>query len=116
MIRNDNNRNSMSKDRYRLGMLRGVRSRRQGGSEKADGGLVEKVLEMAENAAGFTVGFSAFYVIVQDGLRRMIECVESERFLFVVEGRELESSLSEAVLISRRVYETLQLKFMGMFL
>jgi hypothetical protein len=63
---------------------------------------------MAENSGEMAVRFSPFYAIVQDGLGRMLEFVESEDFRFVVEGREILSTLAEAVLISPRVDEAVQ--------
>jgi hypothetical protein len=67
-----------------------------------------KIAGMAENPGELAVRFSPFCAIVQGGLGRVMEFVESEEFRFVVEGREIVSTLAEAVLISPRIYESVQ--------
>jgi hypothetical protein len=52
--------------------------------------------------------FRPFYAILEDDLDRMFEFVKSEEFQFFVNGKALESTLEEAVLISPRVHEALR--------
>jgi hypothetical protein len=51
---------------------------------------------------------STFYVLLQDGLTRMLSVVKSDKFELVVNGESFETTLAEAVLISPKVYELLQ--------
>jgi hypothetical protein len=52
---------------------------------------------------------STFYALLQDGLTRMLSVVKSDKFELVVNGESFETTLAEAVLISPKVYELLQL-------
>jgi hypothetical protein len=44
--------------------------------------------------------FSPFYAILYDGQDRMFELVKSDKFTFVINNTEFESTIAEAVLIS----------------
>jgi hypothetical protein len=50
-----------------------------------------------------------FYALLQDGLGRMLSVVKSDKFEVVVKGKSFETTLAEAVLISPKIYELLQL-------
>jgi hypothetical protein len=52
---------------------------------------------------------SKFYGLLQDGLARMLSIVKSDKFEIVVKGEIFETTLAEAVLISPKIYELLQL-------
>jgi hypothetical protein len=50
-----------------------------------------------------------FYAVVQDGMKRLFEFVENEGFTFVVNGEKYESTLCEAILLSRAVSDALHI-------
>jgi hypothetical protein len=52
---------------------------------------------------------SKFCALLQDSLRRMLSVVRSDKFHLVVNGESFGTTLAEAVLISPKVYELLQL-------
>jgi hypothetical protein len=52
---------------------------------------------------------STFFALLQDGLTRMLSVVKSDKFEVVLNGESFETTLAEAVLISPKVYELLQL-------
>jgi hypothetical protein len=51
---------------------------------------------------------STFYALLQDGLTRMLSVMKSDNFEVVVNGESFETTLAEAVLISPKIYELLQ--------
>jgi hypothetical protein len=52
---------------------------------------------------------SKLYALLQDGLARMLSVVKSDKFEVVVKGECFETTLAEAVLISPKIYELLQI-------
>jgi hypothetical protein len=50
----------------------------------------------------------AFIRIVHEGLKRVFEQVQTDNFTFVVNGKRLETSLAEAILISPSISELLR--------
>jgi hypothetical protein len=51
---------------------------------------------------------SPVLVVLQYGLERLFEAVQSEEFYFIVNDEELKSTLAEAVLISPTIHEELR--------
>jgi hypothetical protein len=64
--------------------------------------------EMSVTEADTLFKFRTFYAILQDGLDRMFDIVESDKFQFFVNGECSEGTLAEAALISPTVHDTLQ--------
>jgi hypothetical protein len=54
------------------------------------------------------VKFSPFHAILQDGIDRLLELLLCEEFTFIVKGKYLKTTLSEAVLISPIISERLK--------
>jgi hypothetical protein len=52
---------------------------------------------------------STFFALLQEGFTRMLSVVKSDKFEVVVNGESFETTLAEAVLISPKVYELLQI-------
>jgi hypothetical protein len=55
-----------------------------------------------------SVKFSPFHAILQDGIDRLLELLPNEEFTFIVNGEQLKTTLSEAVLISPIISERLK--------
>jgi hypothetical protein len=51
--------------------------------------------------------FMPFYTIVNNGLKRMLDFIKSNKFTFTVNGFHFESTITEAIVISPFVYESL---------
>jgi hypothetical protein len=49
----------------------------------------------------------SFYTIANNGLKRMLDFIKSNKFTFIVNGFDFESTVVEAILISPFVYESL---------
>jgi hypothetical protein len=52
---------------------------------------------------------SKLYGLLQDGLSRMLSVVKSDKFEIIMTGESFETTVAEAVLISPKIYELLQL-------
>jgi hypothetical protein len=52
---------------------------------------------------------SKFYALLQDGLIRVLSVAKSGKFDVFVNGVSLETTVAEAVLISPKIYELLQI-------
>jgi hypothetical protein len=52
--------------------------------------------------------FTPFHAIVEDGLDRMLDVLDSEEFAFDVKGSIVKSNVAEAVLISPKIYDAIR--------
>jgi hypothetical protein len=64
---------------------------------------------MSIPSSNFSVEFSPFHRVVQDGIDRLLEFIPCEEFTFIVKGEQFKSTLSEAVLISPKICENLKI-------
>jgi hypothetical protein len=61
-----------------------------------------------EKVPMITIHLSPFSVFLADGIDRLNEMIERERFTFVVNGNECFVSIVEAILLSPKVFELIQ--------
>jgi hypothetical protein len=62
-------------------------------------------MQIHETESAFKL--SPLYAILEDGLERLFDIVKSDVFMFSINGKVLESTVAEAVLLSPTIYESL---------
>jgi hypothetical protein len=65
-------------------------------------------MQMSASESQSLLKFSPFHGVLDDGLARMIDSIQSDDFTFGVQGKPIESTLVEAGLLSPKVYELIR--------